>query len=137
MKGEIVNNTNKNIVKSDIDGTLKLIFKEKTIEKKSNSSFKNTFASSIQKEIDKYIPTARTEGILEQISEQNPWKPNTSKHFYLQTEGLDDLYIEYLPPYAYFTISLTAEDPIGYTFDKDILEYDVKSKWELLPQNKK
>jgi hypothetical protein len=113
IKASVLNKTDKVITSATIDGNLQLIFKNKIVEENGNysSGFKTT------------------------ISENNPWKPNTEKEFFIKTKGIEKIYLNYLPEYVIFNVSLKAEDPVGYSFDKDIVEYDLKDNWKAY-QNK-
>ncbi len=111
LNAEIKNKTDKTISEAELSSSLKLIFEDKTIEAKS-SEWSNGFKNF--------------------ISKQSPWNPGTKMSFNLTTEGLDDIYLQYSPEYVIFQIHLKAEDPIGYTFDKDILEIDLIDEWNKL-----
>ncbi len=112
INASVVNKTDKVITSAEIDGKLKLIFKDKTIKGTSdyNSGFK------------------------EKISENRPWKPNTARDFFIKTKGIETIYLQYMPEYVIFDVSLKAEDPVGYTFDKDIAEYDLMENWKGIKQ---
>jgi hypothetical protein len=104
----VINKTNKNITNVAINGVLKLIFKDTTVE--GDGNYESGFKTS--------------------ISESDPWKPNTSRKFYIKTKSIDRIYLDYTPEYVVFDISLKAEDPIGYLFDQDITDTDLKKDWE-------
>lgn len=106
FNAEVKNNTDKYITDATINGKLKLIFKEKTIVGASSSS---SFNSS--------------------ISKSKPWEPGQVKTISLRTKDIDKVYLNYTPEYTIFEINLEAEDPIGYSYDKNILENDVSEKW--------
>lgn len=111
FKGVVKNRTGKTITKASISSKLELIFKEKTIIGKTKF-WDNGFHVS--------------------ISENNPWLNGTERSFYLKTDGIEPIYLNYQPEYIFFNIGVKAEDPIGYSFDADILEYDLKQKWKQL-----
>jgi hypothetical protein len=107
FKASVLNKTNNTITSATINGNLKLIFKEKTIEGEGNYE----------------------SGFNSKISKDNPWKPNTTKDFYIMTKGIEIIYLNYIPDYIVFDITLKAEDPVGYSFDKDIADIDLKDTW--------
>jgi hypothetical protein len=111
FKGVVKNNTGKTITKASISSEIELIFKEKSIIGKTKF-WENGF----------HVP----------ISENNPWINGTERSFYLKTDGIEPIYLNYKPEYIFYNIGIKAEDPIGYSFDADILEYDLKEKWKLL-----
>lgn len=113
IKASVLNKTNKTIISANIDGELKLIFKEKTVKETGN--YESGFKSS--------------------ISKNNPWLPNTTRDFYIKTKGIEKIYLNYIPEYVVFNISLKAEDPVGYSFDKDIADMDLKNTWETFKGN--
>ena len=108
FEGTITNNTDKSIIDADIKGKLKLIFEEKTVEGKSS-----------------YY-----DGFIKKVSKSRPWKPGEEKEFKLKTDGIEIVYADYVPPYVIFEIALKAEDPVGYNFDENIKEIELKEKWE-------
>lgn len=110
IKASVLNKTDKIITSASLNGKLKLIFKEKTIEEEGNYN----------------------SGFKKSISENNPWEPSTSREFYIYTNGMEKMYLNYLPEYVLFCLNLTAEDPVGYKFDKDIAENDLKETWQRL-----
>lgn len=111
FKGVVKNNTGKTITKASISSKIELIFKEKSIIGKTKF-WENGF----------HVP----------ISENNPWINGTERSFYLKTDGIEPIYLNYKPEYIFYNIGIKAEDPIGYSFDADILEYDLKQKWNQL-----
>lgn len=110
LKADIKNKTGKSLSDAEIKGKLKVIFKDKTVEGSSDwdSGFKTN------------------------ISKSKPWNPDTEKSFYLKTKGIEEIYLNYLPEYVFFEVGLKAEDPIGYSYDKDVAEFDLKDKWKNL-----
>ena len=113
IRGSVLNKTNKSIVSANIDGKLKLIFQDKTVEEGGDYG----------------------SGFKERISENNPWEPNTLRKFYIKTNGVKKIYLNYLPEYVVMDISLNAKDPVGYTYSKDVSEIDLKDKWKLFKDN--
>lgn len=113
IKASVLNKTNKTIISATIDGELKLIFKEKTV--KGTGNYESGFKSS--------------------ISKNNPWMPNATRDFYIKTKGIEKIYLNYIPEYIVFNISLKAEDPVGFSFDKDIADMDLKDIWETFKEN--
>ena len=110
IRATVLNKTDKLITSAKIDGKLRLIFKDKTITSESN----------------------HYSGFKEDISEDNPWKPNTTRSFYIKTKGIAKLYLNYSAPYILFNVSLKANDPTDYSFEHDITEYDLKDAWKKL-----
>jgi len=115
FKATVLNKTDKIISKADIGGSLRLIFKEKTIAAEEH-----------------YVS-----GFSSPISETNPWSPKTNKEFYIKTKGIDNIYFSYEPDYIFFVVSLIASDPVGYNFNKDIADIDLKAEWKSFKENKK
>lgn len=107
FKGFLVNNTDKNLTKADLSGSLNLIFDNKVIKSKElwDSGFKR------------------------KITKSTPWKPQEKIEFYIKTKGIEEIYLEYEPEYVIFTLSVSAEDPVGFTFNKSITEIDLKEEW--------
>lgn len=112
LKASIINKTGKALTSADVSGTLQVIFKDKTIEGESNwdSGFKT------------------------KISKSKPWSPDTEKEFLIKTKGIEQIYLDYDPEYVFFSVNLKAEDPIGFSYNKAIAEYDLKMKWKTLKQ---
>lgn len=110
LSASVINRSGKTLTKANISGNLKLIFEDKTIERKSYW----------------------TNGFITNISEYRPWENDTEKEFYVMSEGLEKLYLNYKPEYVVFEVNLMAEDPIGFRYDKNIEEYDLKYKWDEL-----
>jgi len=110
LKASVKNKTGKTLTEGHISGNLKVVFKEKTVD--GNSTMDSGFKSN--------------------ISESRPWANNTEKDFYLQTTGIETVYLDYEPEYVFFEVILHAEDPIGFMYDKNIAEYDLKDKWKNL-----
>jgi len=106
FQADVTNNTDKYITDATIDGKLKLIFKEKTIVGASGSS---SFNSS--------------------ISKSKPWGPKEVKTISLRTKDIDKVYLNYTPEYTVFELNLEAEDPIGFSYNKNIWENDLSEKW--------
>jgi len=112
LKASVINKTGKPLTSADISGKLQVIFKDKTVEGESNweSGFKT------------------------KISKANPWKPETERDFYIKTKGIEQIYLDYEPEYVFLEVNLKAEDPIGFSYDKGIEEYELKNKWKTLKQ---
>lgn len=110
MKGSVINNTDKILTNAEISGELQVIFKDKAL-KSSND---------------------RDSGFKRKVTQSNPWKPQEEIDFYIKTNNIDEIYLQYVPEYVFFNINLSAEDPIGYNYDKAIEEYNLKEKWEKL-----
>jgi len=110
MKGNIINNTEKTLTSAEIMGKLQVIFKDKSLE---SSKDWNT-------------------GFKRRVTKSKPWKPKEKLAFYIKTKGIEDIYIQYDPEYVFFNVNISAEDPIGFTYDKAIEEYDLKDKWHKL-----
>lgn len=112
FKASVKNRTGKTLTSAEISGKFQVIFKDKVIEGKSNweSGFKTN------------------------ISINNPWKPYAKKVFYIKTEGIEKIYLDYEPEYVCFVVNLTAEDPIGFSYNKAIKEYELKKDFKSLKQ---
>ena len=108
VKASVLNKTNRAITYAEIEGQLKLIFKEKTV---TGESFESGFKSK--------------------ISVSKPWEPDTKREFYIKTKTIDRVYLNYVPEYIVFDLSLKAEDPTGFKFDKDIVDMDLIENWKL------
>jgi len=117
MKGSVVNNTGKNLTEAKITGELQVIFKDKTL--KSSEAMEWAYFAS-------------KSGFKKRISKSNPWKPNEKLDFDIKTKGIDEIYVQYDPEYVFFNVNISAEDPIGFKYDKVIEEYDLKDKWKNL-----
>lgn len=113
IKASVLNKTNKIITSATIGGELKLIFKDKIIV--GGSNYESGFES--------------------RISENKPWEPNTTKEFYIKTKGIEKIYLNYVPEYVVFDISLKAEDPVGFSFDKDIADMNLIENWKVFKKN--
>lgn len=107
MKASVLNKTSKTITGAALIGEFKLIFKDKTVSGEGNYE----------------------SGFKSKISKDNPWKPNTTRDFYIMTKGIEKIYLNYVPEYIVFDITLKAEDPVGYSFDQDIIDKDLKDDW--------
>lgn len=110
MEATIVNKTGRSLTRASVSGSLQVIFKDKTIEDEDDWE----------------------SGFYTKVSETSPWKPNTERQFYIQTKGIDQVYLDYVPEYVFFNLNLTAEDPIGFLYNKGIEEFDLKHAWKLL-----
>lgn len=110
MKGYVTNNTDKTITKANISGLVQIIFKDKCIESKNDW----------------------TSGFKRKISKSNPWKPNEKIEFYIKTKSIEEIYLQYNPEFVFFCVNLVAEDPIGYKYNRDIKEYNLKQSWDKL-----
>jgi len=108
LKANVVNRTGKSLTKAEITGDLKVIFKDKTVV--GFGEWKRGFKSKVTK--------------------NKPWLPNTAKEFHVKTNGIEEIYLNYSPEYVFLEINLTAEDPIGFSFDKNIAETDFKNTWK-------
>jgi hypothetical protein len=106
FQAEVTNNTDKYITNVDIEGKLKLIFKEKTIV--GTSGF-TSFNSSVSKD--------------------KPWIPGETITITLKTKNIDKVYLNYIPEYAIFELNLEAQDPIGFSYDKNIWEVNLTERW--------
>ncbi|MBS1559815.1 MAG: hypothetical protein JST69_13930 [Bacteroidetes bacterium] len=109
-KARVVNKTGKTLTEAKISGTLQVIFKDKTIEGRSEWE----------------------SGFTYDVSKSRPWKPDTEKDFYIKTKGIEIIYLSYTPEYVFFQINLKAEDPIGFSYDKNIAEYDLVNRWKYI-----
>ena len=107
LKGKVLNNTDKVIIEAYLEGTLKLIFEEKTVNAKRS----------------------RYDGLTSRISESYPWNPGETREFKFRSYGIEIIYTDYPPAYALFEIELVASDPVGYKFNQNIEEFNMKSRW--------
>lgn len=116
IKGKVVNHTGKSISKADMEGSLTLYFENKT-EKVKNSIFKNF------------------DILKKNVSESRPWKDGETIDFTIITNEIKNIYLEYDPQYVFFTIEMSASDPIGYSYNKTIYEVDMKDRWNTFRNN--
>lgn len=114
LEANVFNRTNKMLTNADISGTLKLIFKDTTVESPGYGDFKGHY----------YISTS------------HPWEPNTGKNFYVKVTNIEEIYLKYVPEYVIFEVNVKAGDPIGFSYDKNIAEYDLKDRWATLGEPK-
>lgn len=115
LKGDLVNMSNRSITKAHVEGELKLIFKNKTVKADEISKSK----------------------LQRAVTEENPWRHGDTIGFYVKTD-LDEMpltFLEYIPEYAVFELGLEAEDPIGYDYDRVILEVNLRDQWRSLSLN--
>ena len=113
IKASLINRTDKTFTSASILGKLNILFKDKTIIEESNWEY----------------------GFDSRITKSNPWRPGDKISFSIKTTGIEDIYMNYDPEYVYFELSLKAEDPIGFVYDKNIAEYDLKNSWNKLKNN--
>ncbi|GHU60520.1 hypothetical protein FACS1894121_0770 [Bacteroidia bacterium] len=111
MKGCVINNSGTILTKAKLQGEIQLIFKDKTIKESS-----------------------RTSGFNKYISKSNPWQPNEQVDFSIETESIEEIYLQYKPEYVIFYITIEAEDPVGYKYDKVIEEYNLINEWYKLQE---
>ncbi|NEM97195.1 hypothetical protein [Pontibacter burrus] len=110
MKGNVINNTDKTLTSAEIVGKLQVIFKDKALE--SSKDWES--------------------GFKRQVTKSKPWKPQEKLAFYIKTKDIEEIYLQYEPEYVFFNVNISAEDPVGFTYDKAIEEYDLKDKWRRL-----
>lgn len=128
MNGQIKNLSDRLITEAKINGALKLIFKDKTVEAGTKNSLIEFYSELYNKgNLTNFNSKATTKNI---------WKPNEVKEFHFKTSGLDRIYLDYLPEYVLFEIHLVAMDPTGYKFDKNIYEIDLKQEWLQISESK-
>jgi hypothetical protein len=120
IKASVNNKSQKTITNAEISGKIKVIFKDKTIDSESKDSYPDYGADWLR---------AMTYGFKDRISKSKPWLPETAKEFSLKTKGIEEIYLNYEPEYVLIEIKLHAEDPVGFSYDKNIKELDVKNKW--------
>lgn len=113
IQGKVVNHTGKSISDADMNGSLKVIFENKT-EEVSNSYSKNHKV------------------LKKEVSESHPWKDGEAIEFTVITSEIKQIYLDYDPQYVFFTIEMSASDPIGYSYDKAIYEVDMKGRWNAI-----
>lgn len=111
IQGKVVNRTGKSLSQASLDGTLSVVFENKT-ERASNRYSKS-------KKI-----------LKKEVSESHPWKNDEAIEFSIITDEIKQIYLDYDPQYVFFTIEMTASDPIGYSYDKAIYEVDMKQRWD-------
>lgn len=107
LNASVINKSGKSLTEAEISGELKVIFKDKTITGSAewDSGFKL------------------------KVSKTKPWLPNVEKEFHIKTQGVEEIYLNYTPEYVFFEINLQAGDPIGFSYNKNIAEYDLINKW--------
>lgn len=113
IKGKVVNHTGKSISHAYMSGSLKVIFENKT-EEVTNSYSKNHKV------------------LKKEVSESHPWKDGEAIEFTVITSEIKQIYLDYDPQYVFFTIEMSADDPIGYSYDKAIYEVDMKDRWNAI-----
>ena len=118
LSGSITNLTDKNLTEAKLKVELKVIFKDKTIIGLADYY---RYAS-----IYSWTPISN---FTQKISMSNPWLPGTERGFEFKTEGIESVYLGYEPEYVILEINLIAEDPIGFNYDKNIAEFNLKEKW--------
>jgi len=107
MEGRVTNYTGKTLNRADIIGEIEVVFKDKTI-------------------------TGWGSGFDKKISKSDPWEPEETLDFHIETKGIEDIYLQYDPEYVFFTVNIMAEDPIGFKYNKAIREFDLKYQWDNL-----
>ncbi len=113
IQGKVVNHTGKSISHADLSGSLKVIFENKT-EEVSNSYYKNNKV------------------LKKEVSESHPWKEGESIDFSVITNEVKQIYLDYDPQYVFFTMEMSASDPVGYSYNKAIYEKDMKERWNAI-----
>lgn len=116
FQGVIVNHTGRALSSANLKGGLKVIFDNKTVD------------GTISWDSD---------GLAREVSESEPWYDGEEISFVVETEGIRKIYLEYEPEYVYFTLGISVSDPVGYTYDKDVFEKDLKKQWNQLRAKKK
>lgn len=116
FQGVIVNHTGRALSSAELNGGLKVIFENKTVEGRIGWG---------------------SDGLAREVSESNPWYDGEEISFAVVTEGIHEIYLEYDPEYVYFTLGISVSDPVGYTYDKDVFEKDLKKQWNQLRAKKK
>jgi hypothetical protein len=71
-------------------------------------------------------------GFKNAISKSKRWFPDSTKEFSIKTKGIEEIYLDYDTEYAVIEMNLKAEDPVGFSYNKNIKEFDVKNKWSAL-----
>ena len=113
IQGKVVNHTGKTISYANMSGSLKVIFENKT-EEVSNSYSKNHKV------------------LKKEVSESHPWKDGEAIDFTVIMHEVKQIYLDYDPQYVFFTIEMSAGDPIGYSYNKAIYEEDMKERWNAI-----
>ncbi len=110
MRGSVTNNSDKTLISADISGKLQVIFKDKTLESSKDWG----------------------SGFKRKVSKSNPWKPQETLDFHIKAKDIEDIYLQYEPEYVFFVVDVSAEDPVGFKYDKSIKEYNLKHEWSNL-----
>lgn len=116
IQGKVVNHTGKSISYAKMSGSLCVIFENKT---ETATSDGYSYKSVLKKD----------------VSESKPWRDGEAIDFSIQTDLIKKIYLDYDPQYVFFTIEMSASDPIGYSYDKAIYEEDMKDRWNAFRNN--
>lgn len=108
FQGVIVNHTGRALSSAKLKGGLQVIFENKTVE--GEISWKS-------------------DGLAREVSESDPWYDGEEISFVVETERIRKIYLEYEPQYVFFTLGIRVSDPVGYSYDKDVWEKDLKDRW--------
>jgi len=103
----LINRTNKKLTSAEISGSLKVIFKDKTVEGKS------TYYSGFKIPVNSY----------------KPWNPDSERKFTITTKSIEGIYASYQPEYVFFELELQASDPVGFSYNRNVIEKDLITKW--------
>jgi hypothetical protein len=120
IKASLINKSHKIITDAKLSVKIKVIYKDKTIDSENSDSQIYEAGDFLRN---------MTYGFKDRISKSKPWLPETVKEFSLKTKGIEEIYLNYEPEYVLVEISLHAEDPVGFSYDKNIKELDIKNKW--------
>ncbi|WP_370690575.1 hypothetical protein [Algoriphagus sp.] len=115
FNGKVINNSDKTLISSDLSGELQLIFKEKVIS--GSQEWKS--------------------GFKRKATKSRPWRPNETLEFSIRTSDIEEIYLQFEPEFVFFVVNLSVEDPIGFTYNKAIGEYDLMDEWKNLKESVK
>lgn len=120
MRGTMKNNTGKALIKANISGTLKLVFKDKTV--RAEGSYKTAYRNR--------------NGLGKKVSERSPWENGDDLDFKIRTdpEDIAPIYLQYMTERVVFDFHMEAADPVGFAYDKNIVEYDLMGHWVRLKE---
>lgn len=101
LKGSVKNNTNKTITNASLQANLYIVFN-----------------------IEKTITIKNYGGLSDKITSNTPWKPGETRLFSFSA-NIDKIYENYKPEFTINDIQLSAEDPVGFSYNEIIEELDV------------
>lgn len=99
----MINRTGKRLTDAEVNGKLRVIFKDKTITGES------TYYS----------------GFVTGVNSARPWNPDSERKIKITTKSIEGIYLSYEPEFVFFELGLSASNPVGFSFDHDIYERDL------------